>query len=395
MPLLVLAGCAGGDGSGEEGSRIPGRTLTVYASLPRHGDSARRADAVAAGQRLALADAGGRAAGYRVRLVELDSSDPEAGGWDPAAVEANAGRAADDPTAIAYLGELDLGGSAISVPVTNEAGILQVSPGDGLTSLTRVQPGIARVPPERYYPSGRRTFVRLVPADLLQATALVSRARAAGARSVAILHDDHVFGRNLAVQLGAAAKRRALAVISAREVRRSDDGYEGVGRRLAEEGPDAVVYAGRTGVVAAPLLADLARALPGTPLLAASGVANPAFAGADGPAVLLLTPVRPARTYPAAGRRVLRRLAAQRGGEVPADALYGYEAMRLVLDAIVRAGAGDRAGVVRAALAARRRRSVIGTYAVRPNGDVSETRFAGYRRAGGRLLFEGLHRPGG
>jgi ABC-type branched-subunit amino acid transport system substrate-binding protein len=52
-------------------------------------------------------------------------------------VSANAKRAAEDPKAIAYLGELAYGASAISVPVTNDAQLLQVSPTDTLTSLTQ------------------------------------------------------------------------------------------------------------------------------------------------------------------------------------------------------------------------------------------------------------------
>ncbi len=96
--------------------------FTIYSSLPRHGVSARAAEAVAAGERLALADAHGRAAGRRVRLVELDDSSLTGEAWDAATVEANAKRAAADPTTIAYLGELDLGGSAVSVPVTNVEG---------------------------------------------------------------------------------------------------------------------------------------------------------------------------------------------------------------------------------------------------------------------------------
>ena len=59
-----------------------------------------------------------------------------------------------DPRAIAYLGELNLGASAVSVPVTNKAGLLQVSPADGLASLTEAPPRSA-AGPERYYPSGQ------------------------------------------------------------------------------------------------------------------------------------------------------------------------------------------------------------------------------------------------
>src|SRR5512132_1622053 len=128
-----LAACGGGSG---ERSKIPGNTLPIYSSLPAHGVSAPAARAVAAGERLALSDAGSRAAHRRVRFVRLDSTQPGGRVWEPSLVSANAKRAAADPTAVAYLGELDYGASAVSVPVTNEKGILQVSPGDGLASLT-------------------------------------------------------------------------------------------------------------------------------------------------------------------------------------------------------------------------------------------------------------------
>src|SRR5205085_4092685 len=95
---LALAGC----GSSHREERTPGGTLTIYVSLPRRGTSARVATAVAAGVRLALQQAHDRAGGHRIRLVELDSTVPNGVTWDPSAVEANAKRAAQDPTTIAY-----------------------------------------------------------------------------------------------------------------------------------------------------------------------------------------------------------------------------------------------------------------------------------------------------
>ncbi|MDQ3936550.1 MAG: ABC transporter substrate-binding protein, partial [Actinomycetota bacterium] len=198
LSLAVLAPLASGCGSDDEPEPRGDGPLTVYSSLPRQGISARQAGAVAAGQRLALSDAKGSAGGRRVRLVELDSAGGEDGPWEPDAVEENARRAAEDDSAVAYLGELDLGGSAVSVPVTNDADLLQVSPGDPLPSLTRSDPGGGGEIPARYYPEGRRTFVRIVPHGGLQAGLLVDWARERGARSIAIVRDDSVLGRELA-----------------------------------------------------------------------------------------------------------------------------------------------------------------------------------------------------
>src|SRR3954465_9846172 len=126
LAAALLAGCGGGH---ETTARAPpAGPLTVYVSVPRQGVERGAGKAVAAGARQALADARRRAGGREIRLVQLDAATPQGPSWDPAAGEANAKRAADDPTTIAYIGELDEGGSAVSVPVTNQAGVLQISP---------------------------------------------------------------------------------------------------------------------------------------------------------------------------------------------------------------------------------------------------------------------------
>ncbi len=271
LGVLLAGGCGGG---GDDRPTVPaGRALTIYTSLPRHGDSATAAAAVLDGQRLALADHRGRAGGRPVKLVPLDSAKSDGTTWDPAIVEQNAERAADDPTAIAYLGELDLGGSAVSLPVTNDKGIVQLSPLDGLTSLTEVQPGGPRGGPERFYPTGSRTFARLVPNDLSQATALVDWAREEGASRIAIVHDDHLYGRSISAQAVFVADARKLPVTAVKEVESGSkpEDLADTAEALAgdKERPDAVVYAGLADATAEPLLASVQRALPGAALYAA------------------------------------------------------------------------------------------------------------------------------
>jgi branched-chain amino acid transport system substrate-binding protein len=386
--LLVAAGC----GSESKPER-PDGALTVYSSLPRQGISAQRAHAVGAGARLALADAGGRAGGRRVRLVELDSSGDGDAPWDPAAVEENARRAAGDRSAIAYIGELELGASAVSVPVTDSNGLLQVSPADGLPSLTQEDPGGSGEGPARYYPKGRRTFIRLVPHDGNQARLLVDEARRRGAKRVTILRDDRVSGRELASwALDAMGRMKLNGEVE--EARKGAD-PEDVARRVAEKRPDAVIYTGIAGEPADLLLAALARALPSAQLLASSALAA---APPPGARVDLLEPTAPAREYPPAARRLLRRIA-ERGGmaEAPPEALYGYEAMKIVLDAIAatRAGPGDRDAVTRAALRPRRRRAAYGSYVITAGGDVATSTFGAYRAEGGRLRFLGFRNAAG
>jgi branched-chain amino acid transport system substrate-binding protein len=392
----VLGGCFGGEDEDAQRRPIRGHVLTVYASRPTEGPSAATGRAVAAGERQALADAGAKAGRYRIKLVELSSSKPGAGNWDPGQVSENASHAAHDRRAIAYLGELNLGASAVSVPVTNEAGILQVSPTDGLASLTE-QPPRSAAGPERYFPSGRRTFLRLVPDDLVQARLIVDRMEALGVERPALIVGTGIYARELAAEVSAEARKRGIPPVKSEDLRDDPDTVLEAARDLADQPPegrpDAVVLALARDRYTSQLVADLSSALPQAELLAADGilVGQPLVAAEDSPPPQLEA-VAP--QPPPAPSRVLRRIAREQGAELAAPAaLWGYEAMRVVLDSIRSAQAGgrpaDRVDVVRAALTPHTRHSPIGTYDVHRNGSVTGLPLALYKLRGDR--FELMH----
>jgi branched-chain amino acid transport system substrate-binding protein len=390
----VLSGCFGNDDEAAREKPIRGHLLKLYASRPTEGPSAATGRAVAAGERQALADAGARAGRYRIRLVELSASKPGSGNWDPGQVSENASRAAKDPRAIAYVGELNLGASAVSVPVTNEVGLLQVSPMDGLASLTE-QPPRSAAGPERYLPSGRRTFLRLVPDDLVQARLIVDRMEALGVQKPALIVGTGVYARELAAEVVAEARERGIEPGQTEDLRDDPDTVLNAARDLADQPadarPDGVVLALARDRYTPQMLAGLSRGLPRAELLTGSGilVGQPlvAAAGSTPPPLEAVAP-----QPPPGPSRVLRRIARTQGADLAApEALWGYEAVRVVLDAIRTAQRNgrpaNRAEVVRAALAPRVRRSPIGTYQVRRNGAVEGLPMALYRLHGDRFEF--------
>ncbi len=347
---MALAGCGGED---ENTTRIAGDTLTVYAGAPMHGVSARAGDAAIAGARRALSDAGGRAGGKRVRLATLSSTRPVDEYWDPGTVEAGAERAVDDPTAIAYLGEVDPGASAVSLPVTNRAGLLQVSPTDGLTSLTTEPPGRPRAGPERYYPEGKRTFERMVPTDLRVADAMLERVPPAADRSVAVIHTEGFAERELAGVLAFRLRSDKEPALLVESLRRDQDAPRSLVDELIAKRPGAILFAAQEGRPARALLRELAISLPSVPVIAGPGLASSRPRGRVPTKAEAVTGLVPGRLQPAAGRRLLRSLSTREP-----QALYGYEAMSAVLEAIDAAGP-DRAAVTAAALRAPRREGVV------------------------------------
>jgi branched-chain amino acid transport system substrate-binding protein len=343
---IALAGCLGSDGA-DEPIRVKGDRATVYSSAPRHGASAAVASAVMAGERRALADAGGRAGGLRIRLRALPATDDEPDHpWDPDLVSENADRAADDPTAIAYLGELDYGATAVSLPITNDAGLLQVSPGDGLTSLTRRPPGRPRAGPERYYPSDERTFMRLGPTDLEETDYLIERVRAAGARRIAVMFGADIYGRELVGQIFARARRDGLEPVEAEEYRGQLDEIPDITEKLADARPDAVIHAAVAGRGTGRLLSEIDARLPAVPLFATSGI----LAGRTAPAL------------PAGAAQI------EAVGPAMSPERAGYDAMRLVLDAVDE-GQRDRRRVIAAARRLAPRIADRGLALYRPGAD--------------------------
>ena len=382
---VLLSGCFGNDDKAASRLPIRGHVLTVYSSRPTEGPSAPIGRAVAAGERQALADARSRAGRYRIRLIELSASKPNAGNWDPGQVNENAKRAADDRRAIAYLGELNLGASAVSVPVTNDRGLLQVSPGDGLASLTE-QPPRSAAGPERYYPSGRRTFLRLVPDDEVQARLMADRLAALGVERPALIVGTGVYARELAAELSADLSKLDIDPIATKDLRDDPDTVVNAVRELSdvspESLPDAVVLALARDRNTPQMLASLSEALPGAALITGSGVlvSQPL----EVPGEVAAPPLEAVAPQPQGRSPVLDRIAHEQGqGLATPEALWGYEAMRVVLDAIRQAQNGgrpaDRADVVRAALTPRLRKSPIGRYQVRRNGSVEGIPMALYR----------------
>lgn len=392
-PLLIaaLSGCGGVGVSGA--AAIPGDQLTVYSSLPLQGPLAATSQQIVNGEKLALYDAGGHAGAYRVSYFSLDDANPKTGQWDPGITASDAKTAAQDTTTIAYLGDYDSAATAISLPIVNGAGILQVSPASQYVGLTSSLDA-GQDEPERFYPTGRRTFGRLMPADPVQAAAQVKLMRALGVKRLYVLDNQDPFQVPLAqivAQDSASAGIHVLAQDSVGTTSGSEFGSEVA--KIAESGAQAVFFSGTTapGVVA--LFGELHAADPHLLLLGSDTALDASAAaqlGSAGASTYVATPLLPTSAYPAAAQDVLRDYEARFHHETPtASALYGYVSMAAVLQAIRDAGShgNDKQAVIDRFFRTRNRDSVLGTYSIQAGGDSTLSAYAVDRVVGGELVF--------
>ena len=379
---------------------MPGDTLNVYSSQPLTGIFATQGRDVVRGEQLALAQARGRVGKFRVEYRALDNADPKTGRWAPAMVAANAHQGAKDPGTIAYLGESETGASAVAIPILNEPGILDVSPTDTVPGFTRAR-GANPGEPDKYYPTRDRNFARLAPPDDVQAAALVSYMQDEHVHRLFIVNDEALYGRTLALTVQRAAQRAGLSVVDNKGAEMDDIDPPGLAADVAAAGADAFLYAGAADPRVDELYRLVAAAAPKAKLFAPNALADDSFVPGLDPAVAsrlrLVSFVLPPRAYSRAGRRFVRDFRARYGAAPEGYAVYGYEAMRLVLDAIRAAGdrGNDRGAVIDAVYGLGRRRTALGPITIDRAGDVSTHVYGAYRVRGGRLTFARVLGPFG
>lgn len=389
---LLLSGC--GTVAPTSAQQSQGRTLTIYSSMPLQGASAAAAEQTVDGEQLALADAHHVVGRYYIQFVSLD--DAGASGLpEPGLAEANAKTAVKNETTIAYLGDYDSASTAVSLPVTNKAGILQVStrsPYVGLTSSFDAGQG----DPERFYPSGKRTFIRLLPGDIVQGAAQLALLKALNVHRLFVLSDGEPFTAPLATIVADRAKKQGIEVVGQETVEvanaGSDPTFPEQVHKVLEAGAEAVFLSGQDDPGTVALWRELHANDPALYLLGTSEMAEsalPSELGAAEGVSYLTSPVLPPSSYPKAARKVLRQFRHRFHMQGNSYALYGYEAMDLVLSAIRSAGeeGNNREAVVKAAFSLQRRNSVLGPYSVLPDGETTLIRYGVDRVHNDKAVF--------
>ena len=373
----ALAALAGGCGGVSGAVTNQGNQLTVYSSLPLQGPSGAISAQIVNGEKLALHDSGGHIGPFKISYSSLDDSSPTSGQWNPDVTASNSKTAANDPSTIAYLGDYNSAATAISLPLINAAGILQVSPASPYAGLTS-SAYAGQDEPERFYPTGRRNFARLQPGDQAQAQAQVQALRDLGVKRLYVIDDQDPFQLPLAQMVAADAEHAGIAVAAHDSIdTTATTSFTSEVAKVTQSRATAVFFAGGTTPGTVSLWQQLHGADPRLWLLGSSAMVNPAFTSAIGAGAAaktrLSTPVLPVSLYPASARRVLVAYRRQFHSQPEAYALFGYAAMSATLQAIRDAGShgNNRQAVIDALFAAAPRDSVIGRYAIEPGGETT------------------------
>jgi branched-chain amino acid transport system substrate-binding protein len=404
---LTVAACGddedeGGGGGEGGGETVSGDTLTIYSSLPLQGTSKEQSEAVINGEKLALQQVNNKVGKWKIKYVSLDDSTAQNPGTaDEAQTAQNARKAVQDPTTIFYLGEFNSGGTKVSLPILNKAGIPQISPSNTYVGLTTDKPGSEPGEPEKYYPAQTRTYARVVPADDIQGAALVTIMKEDGCKSVHIFNDKTTYGAGLARNIELAAEDQGLTVEGNDGTDRNAPNYRSLAAKVKA---DCFVGSGVTGENYVQVFKDVAAANPNVKLYGPDGVAEEAFTNPSKGGIPADVGARTKITVATLGLEEFKKRNNAVAEKFFTDfektyndstpdpyAIYGYETMALALDVLKRAGdkANDRKVVAEELVGnTKDRESALGVYSIDENGDTTLTDYGLYLIKDGVPVFE-------
>jgi branched-chain amino acid transport system substrate-binding protein len=344
-------------------------TCVLGASLALSGPEASYARELRRALELALEDDGRGEVELR---VEDDRSNAEA-------ARDAAGRLVADPRVFAVIGPMNSWTCAAAGPIFSDSGLVQVTPSASDPSLSR---------------RGWTGFFRVCPNDLIQGMVLARVARErVNAGRVAAVHDGTSFGEPLARIFLEEARRMGMADGGAVAVRNGEpESFAAAARMMREDEADAIFVVG---------LEDPCR--EAARQMRALGVTS-VFLGTDGikPTRVLVTPevagegpyltnagIDAARQAPEFHKRFESRFGAHRS----VYTVEAYDAARLCLAALARAGGPDRARVLAALKSMDAYPALAGTLRFDANGERLDPAIGVYVYRDEELVFLGWERP--
>jgi branched-chain amino acid transport system substrate-binding protein len=371
--------------------------LKLYTSWPMQGAMIPEGTAMKRAVDLAIEHAGNMVAGYKIEVVNLDDASPVTGSWDGTVEAENAQKAIADANAMVYIGTYNSGAAKVSMPITNKAGMAQVTVANTYPGLTK--PGNAPGEPGIYRPAGKVNYFRPFPSDDIQGAAAAKLAQCLGFKRVFILDDRQLYGKGIADVFEKTAKELDLQVVGHEGVESVDIDFRALLTKVKAANAD-LVYGAFAIDSGGPQVIQQMKALglfdAGAKFMGPDGLYSPALVEQATPAavnnnVYVTFAGLPSDQLPTdVGKRFYTDYKAKYKEEPIGWAMYAYQATMVTVDAINRAGAKDRAKILEALRNTRNFEGITGRFSFDNNGDTDRTDMGGFQVKDNRFQFVGL-----
>ncbi|WP_255990301.1 branched-chain amino acid ABC transporter substrate-binding protein [Chitinolyticbacter albus] len=312
-----------------ESSNGGGDTVKLGHAAPLTGNIAHLGKDNEYGVQMAIDEinaAGGADIGGKKIKFELVSEDDQA---DPKTATTVAQRFVDQKV-VGVVGHLNSGTTIPASKLYSDAGIPQVSP-----SATAVA----------YTAQGFKTAFRVMANDAQQGKVLGEYAvQKLGAKKVAIVDDRTAYGQGLADEFEKAAKAVGAEIVKREFTTNQETDFNAILTSIKGAKPDLIFYGGMDAQ-AAPLKKQAKKLGIAAKVMGGDGTQTPEFiklAGPDSEGQISSSPGQAKEDMPG-GKEFLSKFKAKFGTEVQLYAPYCYDAVKVLVEAMKKAGSTDPA----------------------------------------------------
>jgi branched-chain amino acid transport system substrate-binding protein len=353
MAAMAVAACGGDDeGGGGDGG---GKTLIISSDLPLQGASKDASVATNQAIKLYLEQIGNKVGDYTIEFKEYDDSTAAKGNWDDAQCTKNATEHVQNTNEVAVMGTYNSGCAKIQVPTLNQdpdGPMLMVSHANTNPGLTKPwDPG----EPEKFLPSGKRSYARVITTDDYQGSAAAQFAsQDLKVKKCYVLNDNQTYGQGVAKSFADEAAKQNIQILGNEPWDSKATDYKALFGKIKTAGADCVYLGGiydlNGGQVVKDKVAVLGPNDGAVKLIAPDGFTGypdlRALPEAEG---MYLTfaglTTQQLREEGGAGAKLLDDYKAKYGADPATNyALYGVSAVQVILSAIEKSD-GTRKGV--------------------------------------------------
>jgi branched-chain amino acid transport system substrate-binding protein len=358
----------------------------IASDLPLQGSSRTQTIEMTKAIKFVLKQHNFKAGSYNIGYQSCDDSTAQAGKWDSGKCSANGHAYANNKKVIGVIGTFNSGCAEIVIPILNRAPdgpVGMVSPANTYVGLTHGGPGTAAGEPDKYYPNGKRNYIRIVAADDYQGASNAMLAKQLGYKSVFIFNDKEAYGLGVATDFRNAAKKLGLKIAGFTAWDPKASSYEALANKVKQSGADVVYLGGLECENGSKLIKDLRGTLGKTfPLIAPDGFSSfsDTWKNSGGAALGMYISVagQPNDKLGPAGKKFVKDFGAEIGAEPNPYSAYGAQAMEVMLNAIANSG-GSRAKTADNLLHTKVTDGILGNFSINANGDTTSNPVTQYK----------------
>jgi branched-chain amino acid transport system substrate-binding protein len=358
----------------------------IASDLPLQGSSRTQTIEMTKAIKFVLKQHNFKAGSYNVGYQSCDDSTAQAGKWDSGKCSANGHAYANNKKVIGVIGTFNSGCAEIIIPILNRAPdgpVGMVSPANTYVGLTHGGPGTAAGEPDKYYPNGKRNYIRIVAADDYQGASNALLAKQLGYKSVFIFNDKEAYGLGVATDFRNAAKKLGLKIAGFTAWDPKASSYAALANKVKQSGADVAYLGGLECENGSKLIKDLRGTLGATfPIIAPDGFSSftDTWKNSGGAALGMYISVagEPNDKLGPAGKTFVKDFGAEIGASPNPYSAYGAQAMEVMLTAIANSG-GSRAKVADNLLHTKVTNGILGNFSINANGDTTSNPVTQYK----------------